>query len=517
MSLVPHFAPDAGAGAGAAPRLKILLASVEVIPFAKTGGLGEVCGSLPQALARRGHDVAVVMPLFQSCRRAKAPLEPTPDTVEAAMPFGKQWGRVWKSKLPGSDVPVYMIEHNRFFDRDYPPHTIYQHKGTDGHHHDYGDTLERFAFFSRAALNLCQTLGWWPDVVHANDWHTALMPVYLKTLYAHDSRYGRMRSLFTIHNQAYQGVFSKNDLWKTGLGWELFKYQLLEFRDAVNLLKGGIVFADAVNAVSRRYAEEIQTYEGGFGLADVVWAHRRKVTGIMNGVDYDVWNPTVDQHLPMRYRPEDVSWGKAACKAFLQQRAGLPQRPDVPLIGMVTRLVDQKGVELLEGAGWDLLNHDVQLVVLGTGEPRYEKFLQLLARTFPHKVGVALEFNEALAHQIVAGADMYLMPSQYEPSGLNQLYSLKYGTVPVVRATGGLADSVTDVSEGSLMNGSATGFLFSEYHPGAMLWALRRAMSCFREAPDVWHQLQQNGMRQDWSWDRGAGEYEKLYLKMLRG
>jgi starch synthase len=515
MNHVLTYAPDPGSASGSSPRLKILLAAAEVIPFAKTGGLGEVCGSLPQALARRGHDVAVVMPLFHSCRQAKVPIEPTPDTVEVAMPFGSQYGRVWKAALPHSSVPIYFIEHNLYFDRDYPPHTIYQYKGTDGHHRDYEDNLARFAFFSRAALNLCHVLNWRPDIVHCNDWHTALMPVYLKTLYRHDPRFAQTRSLLTIHNQAYQGIFSKEQLWLTGLGWDLFTYHLLEFRDAVNLLKGGIVFADAVNAVSRRYAEEIQTYEGGFGLADVVWQHRHKVTGIMNGVDYNVWNPAIDQHLPMRYGPENVSWGKAVCKARLQERAGLPRRADVPLIGMVTRLVAQKGIDLLEGAAWDLLNEDVQLAVLGTGEPRYESFLRLLARTFPHKTAIALEFNEHLAHQIVAASDMYLMPSEYEPSGLNQLYSLKYGAVPVVRETGGLADSVVDCSAASLATGAATGFLFADYHPKAMLWALHRALGCFRDNPEVWHQLQQNGMRQDWSWDRGAGEYERLYRKML--
>lgn len=496
-------------------KLKILLCSAEVVPFAKTGGLGDVCGALPQALARRGHDVRVVMPLFHSCRQTKVPIEPTPDTVEAAMPWGNQYARLWRGLLPNSSVPIFFLEHNVLFDRDRKPHTIYQYQGPDGYHRDYEDNLDRFAFLSRAVLNFCQTTNWWPDLLHCNDWHVSLVPVYLRTLYRHDDRYSRMRSLLTIHNQAYQGIFSKDLLWRTGLGWDLFRYEYLEFRDTINLLKGGIVFADAVNAVSRRYAEEIQTYEGGFGLADVVWAHRHKVTGIMNGVDYAVWNPEVDKHLPMKYGPDNVDWGKAVCKAHLQKRAGLPQRADVPVIGLVSRLVGQKGIDLIEKAAWDLLNHDVQFVVLGTGEPSHERFLELLARTFPHKVGVALEFNEELAHQIVAGADLYLMPSQYEPSGLNQLYSLKYGTVPVVRATGGLADSVTDLSEATLASGAATGFLFSEYHPGALLWAVRRALGCYFGSPEVFGQLRQNGMRQDWSWDRGAANYERLYLAML--
>ncbi|HMP01785.1 MAG TPA: glycogen synthase GlgA [Gemmatales bacterium] len=510
---MPHAATPSGA-----PRMKILFASAEVVPFAKTGGLGEVVGSLPQALARRGHDVAVIMPLFQSCRRAGPLLEPLDLTVEAQLGYGKEYGRLWRSHLLGEpQVPVYFVEHNGLFDRDYKElgNTIYSYRGPDGEQHDYSDQLSRFAFFSKAVLNAIPVLGFWPEVLHANDWHVGLIPVYLRVQYRADPRWRAVRSLLTIHNIAYQGVFSKNDLWVTGLGWEVFRHDLLEYYDSINLLKGGIVCADAVNAVSRRYAQEIQTPAYGFTLDPVIRAHQYKVTGILNGVDYAVWSPAADKHLPVNYDASTVGPGKAICKAHLQQAAGLPSRPDVPLIGMVSRFTEQKGLSLIRGAAWDLLNHDVQLVFLGSGDTSFENFLEHLSRTFPHKVAVALEFNEKLAHQIMAGSDIYLMPSYYEPSGLNQLYALKYGTVPVARDTGGLSDSITEVSEGSLMQGRATGFLFTDYHPAALLWALRRALGCFAHTPEVWRQLQLNGMNQDFSWDHGAAEYERLYWSMV--
>ncbi len=497
--------------------LKILLAAAEAAPFAKTGGLGDVCGALPQALARRGHDVAVMMPLFRSCRQAGQPIEPLDVCVEARVAHHSEYGRLWRGRMPGSNVPIYFLEHNVYYDRDdaRAGHTIYQYKGGDGQMRDYEDNLARFSFFCRAVLNSCPLLNFWPDVVHVNDWHASLIPVMLRAQYAGDPRFRRMKSLLTIHNMAYQGRFPKEQLGVTGLGWELFKFEYLEFHDMINLLKGGIVFADAVNAVSLRYAHEIATYEGGYGLDSVIRDHGYKVTGIMNGVDYAVWNPATDGYLPATYDVGNVHWGKAICKEHLQRLSGLPTRPDVPVLGIVSRLVKQKGIELIQGCAWDLMNHDVQLVVVGTGEPAYEGFLRYLANTFPHKVAVALEFNERLAHQVVAGADMYLMPSLYEPSGLNQLYSLKYGTIPIVRHVGGLADSVTDLTEGSLRHGIATGFSFSDYHPMALLWAIRRAIGCFRHTPQVWEQLQRNAMLQDWSWDHGAANYETLYRKML--
>lgn len=498
--------------------MKVLLAAAEVMPFAKTGGLGEVCGSLPQVLERRGHEVAVMMPLYRSARRTTQPLAPTDHTISVWIEGRQIGGRLWRSHLPGSNVPVFLVEHDIFFDRDDPHfgHTIYQYKGADGNLHDYGDNCRRFTYFNLAVIEAMRSLNFWPDIVHANDWHTGLIPVYLRTRFADDDRFRRVRTLFTIHNQAYQGRFPKEDLPTIlGLGWELFKYELLEFYDGLNFLKAGIVFADAVSTVSQRYAEEIQSWEHGWDLDEVLRKHRHKLFGIMNGIDYSIWNPAVDKLIAQAYDPTSVQAGKAACKLDLQRRLRLPQRPEVPVIGVVTRLAEQKGLDLIRGAVWDILQHDVQFVVLGTGEARYQDFFAMLARQVPHQVTAAFEFNEALAHQIIAGSDLYLMPSRFEPSGLNQLYCLKYGTVPVVRETGGLADSVRDAHPESIAGGWATGFTFRDYHPGALTWAVRRALDMYWHQPDQWRQIQLTGMAQDWSWERGAAEYERLYQKIL--
>jgi starch synthase len=498
-------------------KLRILVAAAEVTPFAKTGGLAEVAGSLPRAVAAHGHDVAVIMPLYRSAWTAGLPLRPLDVKIEVPVGPSRVAGRLWQSHLRHCDVPVYLLEHHEFFSRDdaRAGHTIYQYKGGDGHLRDYEDNGARFVFFNRAVLDAMPALGFWPDVVHVNDWHTGLIPVYLRTLYARDPRFRSVRSLLTIHNLAYQGRFPKEDLSLTGLDWDLFKYEMLEFYDGLNFLKAGIVFADAVNAVSQRYAQEIQTRENGYDLDDVLRVHRYKLFGIMNGVDYDTWNPASDPFLAAKYTPETVRQGKAVCKADLQRTARLPTRVEVPVIGIVTRLAEQKGIDLIKAAAWELMTHDVQLVILGTGETHYQNFFTHLAHEFPYKVASSFEFNEALAHKIIGGADLFLMPSRFEPAGLNQLYSLKYGTVPVVRDTGGLSDSVADCNEDTLRHGTATGFVFGDYHPGALLWAVRRALSCYHGAPEVWHRLQTTGMAQDWSWDHGAREYEKLYRRLV--
>jgi starch synthase len=499
--------------------LRIVFASAEVAPFSKTGGLGEVGGALPVALAAHGHQVLVVTPFYRSAWKAGPFLQPLDITVDAWL--GDQYiaARLWQSYLPHSKVPVILVEHEHFYQRDdaQAGHTFYQYRTPDGNMRDYEDNSLRFLFFSRAVLEAMRALEFWPDILHCNDWHTGFVPVYLRSIFAHDERYVRTRSLLTIHNCCYQGRFSKEDLKWTGLGWDFFKYELLEFHDELNFLKAGIVFADGINAVSRRYADEIQGPYEGYGLDPVLRARRQKLTGIMNGVDYRIWNPATDKYLACNYDRETLQDGKAVCKLALQREVRLPQRPDVPLLGMVSRLVEQKGFALIKGAAWDLLNHDVQLVVLGTGEPAFQDFLKSLAYTFPDKVAVSFEFNEAMAHRIVAGADMYLMPSRFEPSGLNQLYALKYGTVNIVRETGGLADSVADCTPERLAQGTATGFLFADYHPMALMWAIRRALSVFHGQREVWLQLQRNGMRQDWSQERCAEGYEAAYRKLVAG
>lgn len=499
--------------------LKILFAAAEVAPFSKTGGLGEVGGALPAALAALGHEVVVVTPFYRSAWKAGPYLTPLDLTVHTWLGPQYAGGRLWRSHLPNSEVPVILVEHQGFFERDDPKagHTFYQYRTADGGMRDYEDNSRRYLFFCRAVLETMKALDFWPDLLHCNDWHTGFLPVFLHAQTPLTPRHEHIRSLLSIHNCAYQGRFHKDELRWTGLGWDYFRMEMLEFHDKLNFLKAGIVFADGVNAVSQRYAQEIQGPDEGYGLDPVLREHRYKLTGIMNGVDYQVWNPASDRHLASTYGPDDLDDGKAACKTALQQEMGLPVDPQVPLIGMVSRLVEQKGISLLRGAAWDLLNHDVQLVVLGTGEPDFENFLRTLAYTFPHKVAVSFQFNEALAHRIMAGSDMYLMPSRFEPSGLNQLYALKYGTVNIVRETGGLADSVTDCSPQRLAQGVATGFVFEDYHPMALMWAVRRALSVYHGQPDVWRQLQRNGMGQDWSQERSAHGYVAAYRKLMAG
>jgi starch synthase len=349
------------------------------------------------------------------------------------------------------------------------------------------------------------------------------VPVYLRELYGKDpmtpayERYRAIRSVFTIHNVAYQGLFRASELAVTGLDWRLFNYQQLEFYGQLNFLKAGIVFADWLTTVSPSYAEEMQTPYYGCGLQGVLSERRQQLTGIVNGVDTRVWDPAADPNLPSNYNIDTVVEGKAACKLALQRRHGLAEEPRTPLLGMIARLVEQKGIDLLLQTADGLLRREgglgVQLVLLGEGDAVYHRLLQELRGRYPDRVGLTLGFDEPLAHLIEAGADIYLMPSLYEPSGLNQLYSLRYGTVPVVRATGGLADTIADFSPAGLANGTATGFRFGPYSPAAFLGAVQRAVELYRTQAETWLQLVRNGMRQDWSWDRSAGEYEKVYVR----
>ncbi|MBL8796012.1 MAG: glycogen synthase GlgA [Planctomycetia bacterium] len=514
--------------------MRIVHAASEVVGFAKTGGLADVAGSLPRALARRGHDCAVVLPLYRSVRHGKQPIAPTEHVL--SIPVGNRYvpGRLWRSQLPDSNVPVWLIEQSEYFERDDPAQgrSFYQFSMASGQKLDYPDNCERFVFFSRAVLEALRLLDWWPDVLHSHDWQTALTPVYLQEVYRHHpniilrQRYEQIRSVFTIHNIAYQGLFRAADLMLTGLDWRLFNHRQLEFYGQLNFLKSGIVFADRITTVSPRYAEEIQTPYFGNGLQGVLSERRDRLSGIVNGVDYDAWNPATDSLLAANYDDETVAVGKAACKAALQKRYGLPEEPRTPILGMVARLVEQKGLDLTVKAADALLNlgaasgnqapWHVQLIVLGEGDPVYHRMLQELRERYPDRIGLTLGFDETLAHQIEAGADIFLMPSLFEPSGLNQLYSLKYGTVPVVRACGGLYDTIADCTPEALARGEATGFRFVAYTSAALLVAVQRALELYRQRPDQWLQLMRNGMRKDWSWNRSAGEYEQVYQAVVR-
>src|SRR5438270_9208550 len=492
---------------------KLLLAASEVVPFAKTGGLADVAGSLPRALSRRGWQCAIVLPLYNSARASRIPLLRTERTF--TVPIGNRTvsGALWQATLANSSVTVYLIEQPEYFERDDPAQGrgLYQFTLPGGQKRDYPDNCERFIFFCRAVLEVLRLVDYWPDVLHVSDWQTALVPVYLRELYRSQSSYERLRTLFTIHNIAYQGQFWHWDMLLTGLDWQLFNYRQLEFYGQLNFLKAGIVFSDLISTVSPTYAKEIQTPYYGAGLDGVLAERRERLFGIVNGVDYSIWNPSSDPHIAATYDVESVAERKPLCKAAVQRRYGLTEQRATPLLGMVARLVDQKGLDLVGKAAEHLLQQGVQLVLLGEGEAAYHRMLLALRSRFPDRVGVVFGFDDALAHQIEAGADIFLMPSQYEPAGLNQLYSLKYGTVPVVRATGGLADTITDYTPQTADAGTATGFCFVPYTPAALLRAVQRALELYRSAPDKWLALVHNGMQQDWSWDRVALEYEKLY------
>ena len=485
--------------------MNILLATSEAVPFAKTGGLADVSAALPVELARLGHRPVVMLPAYRRAKNCGQPIESTGVDVSVRIGSKTVEGLLLKSSLPGSDVPVYLVEQDDYYNRD----DLYGIEGAD-----FVDNCERFVFFCRAVLEAIRLLGLEVDILHANDWQTGLLPAYLKTEYRAVPGYEQIASLFTIHNLAYQGTFWHWDMLLTGLDWKYFNWHQMEFYGKLNLMKTGLVFADALNTVSPRYAEEIQSSPLGCGLEGVLQQRRDALSGIINGVDYSAWNPATDCHLPMNYDQRTVVEGKAACKAALQAELGLPVLPKTPLIALIGRLVDQKGLDLVAGAIQDLVRTiDAQWVILGTGDPKYHQLLSTLAERNPNRLVAKLSFSDPLAHRIEAGADLFLMPSRYEPCGLNQLYSLRYGTVPVVRATGGLADTIVDATRETLADGTATGFSFREYEVLALTETLRRAIDAYQQPP-IWSQLIATGMRQDWSWARSAQQYVELYQKI---
>ena len=496
--------------------VRVLLAASEVAGFAKTGGLADVAAALPRALDRLGHTTAVVMPSYSEVRRRGVPLERTPIVLPVPVAGRTLACRVFRSHLSECDVPVYLIEHEPFFERDDPPQGrgLYQQTMAGGYKADYPDNAERFVFFSRAVLELVPHLGFTPDVIHGNDWQTGLVPVFLTEAYRSIAGYERIRSVFTIHNIAYQGMFGRDVMNLTGLpGW-LFNHTRLEFHGHFNFLKAGIIYADAINTVSPTYAREIQTAEFGCGLEGLLASSRGKLSGIVNGCDYRQWDPAYDSHLAAIYTPETVFEFKPRCKADLQRRFQLPEDPTVPVLGMIARLVTQKGVDLVMSAAPGFLELGCQVVVLGEGDREYHDQLKAFRDKHPDRVGLFLGFNESLAHVIEAGADLFLMPSRYEPCGLNQMYSLRYGTPPVVRNTGGLADTVVNATEENIADGRATGFVFTAYTPDALFQTVRWALSLMRERPADFRQIVQTAMKQDWSWDRSAAAYEALYRRV---
>ena len=485
----------------------ICFATSEAVPFAKTGGLADVCGALPREIAKLGHQVSLVMPAYRGTMHRGQVVQST--GIQLQIPVGGKsvTAEILTSQLPESDVTVYFVCQDNYFDRE----GIYGEKGVD-----YEDNCERFVFFSRAVLQLIQHVPLEVDLLHTHDWTTGLIPAYLKIEGVACDRLSRIASLLTVHNLAYQGTFWHWDMLLTGIDWKYFNWQQMEFHGDLNLLKTGLIFADAINTVSPRYAEEIQSAPLGSGLEDVLRDRRSVLSGIINGVDYKTWDPAEDRYLAAPYSTDSYVEGKRSCKRAVQREFGLQLAPDRPLIGFVGRLASQKGLDLALPVmqAW-AERQDVQWVILGTGEKPLEKQLRRLAEENPGRIGVVIDFSEPLAHRIEAGADIFLMPSAYEPCGLNQLYSLKYGTLPVVHETGGLADTVVSADEESLALGRATGFGFDAYNRAALAKTLEQALALYVDRPDLWKQMIETAMQQDWSWTQSASRYIALYQQTI--
>jgi starch synthase len=477
--------------------LKVLFVSSECTPFAKTGGLADVAGALPKALRAAGMDARVVMPLYRGIPWNE--LDVLEGTLSVPIGRGSAHGRVRMGRLPKSDVPIYLLEHHGYFDREF----LYG-SPTDA----YYDNVERFTFLSRGALQLCNALGWYPDIAHANDWQTALVPVFINTVEWARPLHAAA-SIYTIHNMAYQGVAGREALAVTGLGPEHDNPNEFEHFGTLNLTKAALAHSTLLTTVSPTYAEEIQTPDYGYGLDGVLRGRRSDLVGIVNGIDTHEWDPASDPHIPARFSALDLR-GKAVCKAKLQKEAGLPVRHERPLFGLVARLVEQKGVDVLAEALPRILDLDLQIVLLGTGDPDAEAFFAQVAAERPDRFCAWLHFDNARAHRIEAGCDFFLMPSRFEPCGLNQLYSLAYGTLPIVRATGGLADTVRCYSEAS---GSGTGFSFHDLTPGALFDTVGWAVSTWYDRPRHIAAMRQEAMAEDFSWQHAAREYERVYLR----
>ncbi len=482
--------------------MHILFVVSEIAPFSKTGGLADVAGKLPMELARSGLEVKVVTPFYRSVRDGG--FDPDKPDESITIRLGGETIRISiLKKTISRGLSVYFIRYDPFYDRN----RLY---GTPKG--DYPDNAERFILLNKAALSLCGRIGFNPDIIHCHDWQTGLIPAALKAPMGDRSPFRGTRSVFTIHNLAYQGSFPPDTMALSGLPQEFYSIQGLEFYGRMNFLKSGIIFADKVTTVSSRYAEEILTPEFGFGMDGVLRSREDGITGIRNGIDYSEWNPKTDPYIASRYDVEDPS-GKTDCKKEAAEIFGLPDLRDTPLFGMITRLAVQKGLDLVVEAVDGILAAGISLIVLGQGDERYERRLQDIARKNPGRISVKIAFDPVLSHKIEAGSDFFLMPSRYEPCGLNQMFSLKYGTIPIVRATGGLDDTIQPFDR---TTGEGTGFKFAEYSTSTLLKTIAEAVSVYRDKKN-WERLVRNAMRADFSWRATAPAYVRLYKDLKSG
>jgi len=485
--------------------MKIAFVASEVVPFAKTGGLADVAGSLPKEIKELGHDIKVFMPKYFSVDEKRFGLEYINwiGSIPIRISGRSMDVHFHKGYLPNSRVEIYFIDYPRFFHR----HTIYTN--------DF-DEDERFILFSKAVIELMQKLKWSPDIVHLNDWQTGLVPLLIKDNYSWDRMFDKTATVFTIHNIGYQGSFPKETLYKAEINPRFFESPgQVEHEGRVNFLKAGISFADIITTVSETYARELLLPEYSFGMYHVLNYRSNDFYGILNGIDYNVWNPETDKHIPYNYSLKDLS-GKLGDKKELLKQFGLNFDEDIPVVAIISRLAIQKGFDILLSSMEYLMSLNFQLILLGSGEYEYESAFNALANRYSHKFGIYIGYNNDLSHLIEAGADMFLMPSHYEPCGLNQIYSLKYGTVPIVRKTGGLADTVKDWDEMSAQSkDTGNGYSFVDYNGYALTNAVERAIRDFHNKP-IWKKIQKNGMSEDFSWRRSAEKYINLYKKAAK-
>jgi starch synthase len=476
--------------------MRILMVTPEANPFAASGGLAEVIPALAGALVRLGHEVKVVLPLYRQVRESGQALSFTGHTLSIPLSWKNLAAEIYKAEMEAG-LEFYFIGQDALYNREGLYGTAYG---------GFEDNAERFIFFSRAVVEMIETLGLELDVCHCHEWQTGLVPVYLRTLYHEKPRFNRLPVVYTVHNVGYQGLFSSYDLPLTGLGWELLSPKALEFYGKINFMKGGLVFADLLSTVSEKYRQEILSPEYGFGLEGLFQERAHELYGILEGVDYRRWDPARDPYLPAAYDWKNLR-GKKACKAALMDHFGLDLPSAFPLLGMTTRFFERKGIDLVENILDELMQMDVGFVLQGTGEERHQYLLQEISLKYPGRMGLTIGYSDELAHQLIAGADIFLMPSRYEPCGLDQLYCLRYGTVPVVRATGGLDETI---QEYDLETGEGTGFKFSGYTPAEFLGAVQRALNLYQDQP-AWQALLRKNMTLDYSWDTVVPKYLELY------